>query len=56
MAGKPEKRIQEALLELLKVKNIQQITVRAICEMADINRSTFYAHYLDVYDLLEKKR
>ena len=49
-----EKRIQEALLELLKVKNIQQITVRSICEMADINRSTFYAHYLDVYDLLEK--
>ena len=33
---------------------IGKITVREICERADIHRSTFYAHYQDVYDLVEK--
>lgn len=33
---------------------ISKITVREICEMAEINRSTFYAHYVDVYDLFDK--
>lgn len=37
-----------------KKKNISKITVREVCEMAGINRSTFYAHYQDVYDLFEK--
>ena len=31
-----------------------KITVREICEQARIHRSTFYAHYRDVYDLVEK--
>lgn len=35
-------------------KPVSKITVREICEMADINRSTFYAHYLDVYDLFDR--
>lgn len=35
-------------------KPVSKITVREICERAQINRSTFYAHYLDVYDLFEK--
>lgn len=35
-------------------KPVNKITVREICEMAGINRSTFYAHYLDVYDLFER--
>ena len=33
---------------------IGKITVREICEEAGIHRSTFYAHYQDVYDLVEK--
>ena len=33
---------------------IGRITVREICEEADVHRSTFYAHYRDVYDLVEK--
>ncbi|WP_322173015.1 TetR/AcrR family transcriptional regulator [Acutalibacter caecimuris] len=37
-----------------KNKPVSKITVREICEMAEINRSTFYAHYTDVYDLFEK--
>lgn len=39
---------------LMGGKQISKITVREICEIAHINRSTFYAHYLDVYDLFER--
>ncbi len=39
---------------LLGGKQISRITVREICEKAGINRSTFYAHYSDVFDLFEK--
>lgn len=39
---------------LMGGKQISRITVREICELAHINRSTFYAHYMDVYDLFEK--
>ena len=33
---------------------IGKITVREICERSEIHRSTFYAHYQDVYDVVEK--
>lgn len=48
--------IIRAAFELLvdEKKPVSKITVREICEIAGINRSTFYAHYLDVYDLFEK--
>lgn len=46
--------LKDSLLQLLKEKPITAITVKEICEHADINRSTFYAHYLDQYDLLNK--
>ena len=37
--------IQNIFLELLKEKPIAKITVKEICERAEINRSTFYKHY-----------
>ena len=46
--------IREAFLSLLREKPVEKITVTQLCAKADINRSTFYAHYLDVYDLKEK--
>ena len=46
--------IRESFLALLSQKNIAKITVKDICNGADINRATFYAHYSDVYDLLHK--
>lgn len=46
--------LKDSLIKLLKEKHISAITVKEICELADINRSTFYAHFLDQYDLLEK--
>lgn len=49
-------RIEQALLEELKTKELAQIKVSDICKAADINRSTFYANYTDIYDLADKIR
>ncbi|MCQ6275515.1 TetR/AcrR family transcriptional regulator [Bacillus sp. V3B] len=46
--------LKNSLITLLKEKKISAITVKEICEQADINRSTFYSHYSDHYDLLNK--
>lgn len=45
--------LKESLLSLLKNKSISSITIKEICERADINRSTYYAHYANQYELLE---
>ena len=37
-----------------KKKAVNRVTVSKICEQTGINRSTFYAHYQDVYDVVEK--
>lgn len=47
-------KIQNILIELLKTKDIRNITVKDVCTLAQINRSTFYAHYLDIQDLLDQ--
>lgn len=41
-----------ALLSLLETKSYEYITVKAICEKAGVNRSTFYLHYETMNDLL----
>lgn len=46
--------IKEAFLTLLEEKPINKITVKELCEKADINRATFYTHFSDCFDLLEK--
>lgn len=46
--------IKNALIDLMEKKPINKITVKEICECADINRSTFYLHYVDQYALLEE--
>ena len=48
-----KKVIKESLIELLKSKEIHQITVTNICKVAEINRGTFYLHYKDPFDLLK---
>lgn len=47
-----EKRLREALLAFMNEE--QEPTVGQLCERAQINRSTFYRHYTDVFDLMEK--
>lgn len=46
--------IMESFIELLERYPVAKLSVKKICETADINRSTFYAHYSDQYDLLNK--
>ena len=43
--------LQTALLDLLREKPLQTITVRDIAERATVNRATFYAHFVDKFDL-----
>lgn len=43
--------IKKAFAEMLNEKDISKITVTDIVEKAGISRGTFYAHYMDVYDL-----
>lgn len=47
-------RIREAFLQCLREKPVSRITVKELCEIAEINRATFYTHYADPFDLLEK--
>ncbi|MDF2891174.1 MAG: transcriptional regulator, TetR family, partial [Clostridia bacterium] len=46
--------LKESLVELMRKHPISKISVKMLCEAADINRSTFYAHYTDQYDLLKQ--
>ncbi|MDR0380905.1 MAG: TetR family transcriptional regulator C-terminal domain-containing protein [Oscillospiraceae bacterium] len=46
--------LQDGLIRLLRTTPIDKITVKSVCEAADVNRSTFYAHYEDQYDLLRQ--
>jgi len=49
-----KKVIRESFLGLLEAKPIMGISVKEICELAQINRATFYSHYRSPYDLLER--
>ena len=46
--------IKQVFMALLKEKPIERITVTELCRIADLNRSTFYQYYGDVYMLLEE--
>ena len=51
---KTEKQIEDSLLQLMKEQTFETISIRQLIDLAEVNRSTFYRHYLDKYDLLEK--
>ena len=48
---KTERAIKNAFTLLRAKKELEKITVKELCEEACINKSTFYAHYRDIYDL-----
>ena len=48
---KTKRSIYNAFIGIRSKKPLEKITVKELCEMAQINKSTFYAHYNDVYDL-----
>lgn len=53
-AKQTDELIVRTFLEIMQKKPLNKITVKEICDKAQINRTTFYKHYLDVYDLNEK--
>lgn len=44
--------LRQSLLTLMRENPVNRISVKDICALADVNRSTFYTHYTDAYDLL----
>ena len=49
-------KIEKAFVELLQTKEIKDISVSEIVKISGLNRSTFYANYIDVFDLADKVR
>ena len=44
--------IRSALVELMGEKTFERITIKELCEQADVNRTTFYKYYSSQFDLL----
>lgn len=42
----------QGLMQLMETKDVRDISVKELSDLADINRGTFYLHYRDVYDML----
>lgn len=51
---KTRRRLHTALLGLMKNKNIRDISVKELVGEARINRSTFYLHYDNIFDILDE--
>lgn len=48
------KKMNDALVSLLSKKTFEYISVKDVCEVAGVNRSTFYLHYSNTADLLDE--
>ena len=51
---KTRDQLKRTLAELVRDHDLKDITVKDITDKADLNRGTFYLHYKDAYDLMEK--
>ena len=49
-------KIEKAFIELLQTREIKDITVSDIIKITGLNRSTFYANYVDIFDLADQTR
>lgn len=49
-------KIEQVAMELLQSKELDQISVSELCKRAGLNRSTFYANYVDIYGLADALR
>jgi len=51
---KTRRAIKRSFLSLLASRDLEQITVKALCQSAEISKGTFYLHYRDLYDLSDQ--
>ena len=51
-----QEKIEKAFIELLQTREIKEITVSDLIKMTELNRSTFYANFIDIFDLADKTR
>ena len=51
-----QEKIEKAFIELLQTQQINEIAVSDLIKITGLNRSTFYANYIDIYDLADKTR
>lgn len=49
-----KEKIEKAFIELIQTKEITEISITNLVKKANVNRSTFYVNYLDIYDLADK--
>ena len=49
-----QNKIEETFVALLQTREIDEITVSDIIKITELNRSTFYSNYTDIYDLADK--
>ena len=49
-------KIERAFVQLLQTEELKNITVSDLCKETGLNRSTFYANFLDIYDLADTLR
>ena len=53
---KSQEKIEKAFIELLQTCEIEDITVSDLIKITELNRSNFYANYIDIFDLADKTR
>ncbi|MBQ3133394.1 MAG: TetR/AcrR family transcriptional regulator C-terminal domain-containing protein [Clostridia bacterium] len=51
-----QEKIERAFVEFLQTREIKDITVSDLIKETGLNRSTFYANYVDIFDLADKTR
>lgn len=51
--GRTRRQLRHGLAQLMKIKRVQDITVRELTDLCDLNRGTFYIHYKDVFDMVD---
>lgn len=49
-----KEKIEKVFIELIQKKQINEVSITDICKKAKLNRTTFYANYIDIYDLADK--
>src|SRR5882672_7903425 len=53
-SARTQRSLSEALVDLIKEKRFDEITVQEVIDRADVGRSTFYSHFRDKEDLFQK--